>query len=179
MPRDRPATLGDDPSGDQSFASIVEATAPRMLRLAARLLGDLAEAEDVVQESYVNMYRALSERRFDGRSSLETWIYRVVTNRAIDVLRARQARTRGEGLGAREPSAGVVATPEARLALRELAAWLDQLPAEQRAALVLKEIEGLNTAEVAAVLGCSEGAVEQRLVRARQALRHRRERDER
>ncbi len=63
---------------------------------------------------------------------------------------------------------------ESRVALRELADLLDGLPAEQRAALVLKAVEGLTTPEIASILSCSEGAVEQRLVRARAALRERR-----
>jgi len=62
---------------------------------------------------------------------------------------------------------------EARIALTELADWLEALPSEQHAAIVLKCVEGLSSAEVATTLGCSEGAVEQRLVRARAALRRR------
>ena len=62
---------------------------------------------------------------------------------------------------------------EARLALRELDRWLGELPAEQRTVLVLRFVEGLTSAEVAEILGCSEGAVEQRLVRARASLRQR------
>jgi RNA polymerase sigma-70 factor (ECF subfamily) len=61
----------------------------------------------------------------------------------------------------------------AREALRELSAWIDELPPDQRTALVLKELEGLPSNEVAAIMGSSVGAVEQRLVRARAALRSR------
>jgi RNA polymerase sigma-70 factor (ECF subfamily) len=64
-------------------------------------------------------------------------------------------------------------TAEEVVALRELAAWLDELPDDQRTALLLKSVEGMSSAEVAEVLGCSEGAVEQRLVRARATLRER------
>jgi RNA polymerase sigma-70 factor (ECF subfamily) len=64
---------------------------------------------------------------------------------------------------------------EARLALTELADWLKDLPPDQHAVLVLKAVEGRSSAEVAEILGCSEGAVEQRLVRARATLRQRRD----
>ena len=66
------------------------------------------------------------------------------------------------------------ATPEAHLALVELGEWLEVLPAEQRAVVVLKSVEGFSSKETAEILGCSEGAVEQRLVRARATLRARR-----
>jgi RNA polymerase sigma-70 factor (ECF subfamily) len=66
---------------------------------------------------------------------------------------------------------------DARLALAQLGRWLDALPASQRAALVLKELEGWTSAETAEILGISEGSVEQRLVRARATLRERIGRD--
>jgi RNA polymerase sigma-70 factor (ECF subfamily) len=65
-------------------------------------------------------------------------------------------------------------TAEGRLALTELSGWLGDLPSDQQAALVLKAVEGRESAEIAEILGCSEGAVEQRLVRARATLRQRR-----
>ena len=65
-------------------------------------------------------------------------------------------------------------TQDARLALRELSEWIAELPEEQRAVVWLKSVEGLESAEIGQILGCSEGAVEQRLVRARQGLRERR-----
>jgi RNA polymerase sigma-70 factor (ECF subfamily) len=153
-----------------AFREIVEATSVRLVRVAARILGDSGEAEDVVQEAYVKAYRSLVEGRFDQRSSVPTWLHRIVANGAIDALRSRGRRAlpleqlpegRWDGVG----------TSEAHLALRELDDWLSDLPAEQRVALVLKSVEGLETTEIAAILGVSEGAVEQKLVRARAALR--------
>ena len=160
-----------------AFQTIVEATAPRLVRLAARILGDLSEAEDVVQDSYVKTYQALTSGGFDGRSAIETWLYRVVVNASVDERRRRGRRpaptdTIGDVAWDGRPSA------EARIALSELSDWLSDLPTEQHAAIVLKCVEGLSSAEVARTLGCSEGAVEQRLVRARAALRRRGVRDE-
>lgn len=154
---------------------IVRETAPRLYRLAARLTGDPSEAEDVLQESYVRACTQLAGRGFEGRSSTETWLHRIVVNAALDVLRSRRRRSARESRGAPvdevlDPSSSL----EARAALRELSGWLEDLPPEQRVALVLKELEGRSAAEIASLLGCSEGAVEQRLVRARAFLRERR-----
>jgi RNA polymerase sigma-70 factor (ECF subfamily) len=98
----------------------------------------------------------------------------VVTNTAIDSLRRKAVRPAGtddklEGTVARTDD------PEAHMALSELSDWLADLPPDQRAAVVLKSVEGLTTPEVAKILECSEGAVEQRLVRARATLRRRRD----
>ncbi len=152
-----------------AFREIVEATSARLVRLSARIMGSTAEAEDVVQEAYVKAFRALEEGRFDARSSVETWLHRIVVNTALDARRKR-SRAREDAL---DSSRGAEGTAEAALALRELAEWLDALPDDQRAALVMKA-DGMSSAEIGAVLGCTEGAVEQRLVRARATLRERR-----
>ena len=161
-------------AGDvQAFGEIVEGTSQELVRLAARLMGSLPDAEDVVQDAYVRAYRALGAGRFDGRSSVKTWLYQIVTHRAIDALRSTARRPIAvEHLDELAPATG--AGPEAHLALMELAEWLEVLPAEQRAAVVLKSVQGFSSKETADILGCSEGAVEQRLVRARAALRARR-----
>lgn len=156
-----------------AFRCIVNATNVRLVRLSARILGNVTDAEDVVQEAYVKAFRSLTDGRFDGRSGLETWLYRIVTNTALDALRARGRRPVAAD-SAPEPAWDGRASAEARLALAELAGWLDALPPDQRGAIVLKAMEGLGSAEIAEILECSEGAVEQRLVRARATLRARR-----
>jgi RNA polymerase sigma-70 factor (ECF subfamily) len=158
--------------GDASaFRMIVEATASRLVRLSARIVGSVTEAEDVVQEAYVKAYRALVEGQFDARSSVSTWLHRIVVNAALDARRKRK-RDPEDAIDSQTapPAAG---SAEQAVALRELADWLAELPEDQRTALLLKTVEGMSSAEIAAVLGCSEGAVEQRLVRARAALRQR------
>ena len=156
--------------GDVSaFRIVVEATAARLVRLSARIMGSVAEAEDVVQESFVKAYRALREGRFDARARVETWLHRIVVNASLDARRKR-ARTRTD---LAEVDVAIDGAAEETVALRELASWLDELPDDQRAALLLKA-DGMPSAEIGEVLGCSEGAVEQRLVRARAALRKRR-----
>ena len=150
-------------NGDtKAFQEIVDATSSRLVRLGARMLGGLADAEDVVQEAYVKAYQALIAGRFDGRASPETWLYRIVTNGSIDALRKR-ARRKVTSDEAVDPSYDGVASAEARLALAEIDDWLGQLPPEQRATVTLKALEGLTSAEIAKIMECSEGAVEQRL----------------
>jgi RNA polymerase sigma-70 factor (ECF subfamily) len=136
------------------------------------MLGNVADAEDVVQEAYVKAFRSLAAGQFDERSSVKTWLYRIVTHATIDAMRTRARGRPSENLPA--ASWDGLAVAEARLALAELADWLEVLPPEQRAAIVLKAVEDLTTTEIAQILECSEGAVEQRLVRARAALRERR-----
>lgn len=156
-----------------AFQRIVDATSARFVRLGARVLGNVADAEDVVQEAYVKAYRSLVAGQFDGRSKVETWLYRIVLNAAIDAKRKRgPAHLSDDALG--NSGWDPRATAEARLALKELADWLGELPEEQQTVLLLKTVEGWSSAEIAEVLECSEGAVEQRLVRARATLRQRR-----
>ena len=162
-------------SGDRSaFQQIVDATSQKLVRLGARIMGNQADAEDVVQEAYVKAYRALTAGEFDRRASLNTWLYRIVVNGAIDAKRSRKRRAEASDEQV-DPGWDGAARAEARLALSELDDWLRALPADQRAALVLQSMEGLNNTEIAKILGVSEGAVEQRLVRARAALRQKRE----
>jgi len=162
-------------SGDRSaFQQIVDATSQKLVRLGARIMGNQADAEDVVQEAYVKAYRALSAGEFDRRSSTNTWLYRIVVNGAIDAKRTQKRRAEASDEQI-DPGWDGAARAEARLALSELDDWLQALPPDQRAALVLQSMEGLNNTEIAQVMGVSEGAVEQRLVRARASLRQKRE----
>jgi len=161
-------------SGDAAaFQKIVDATSARLVRLAARMLGSIADAEDVVQEAYVKAYRSLASGEFDGRANVSTWLFRIVTNQAIDAMRGRARRPKPTDTA--DDSISDLASAEQQLALRELSDWMSDLPADQRAALVLKAVEGMTSPEIAEILECSEGAVEQRLVRARAALRKRSE----
>lgn len=156
-----------------AFQQVVDATSARLVRLAARMLGNVMDAEDVVQEAYVKAYRSLMTGEFDGRANVSTWLYRIVTNQAIDAMRSRARRPKPTDTA--DDSTSDLASAEQQLALAELSDWMSDLPPDQRAALVLKAVEGMTSPEIAEVLQCSEGAVEQRLVRARAALRKRSE----
>jgi RNA polymerase sigma-70 factor, ECF subfamily len=137
------------------------------------MLANVTDAEDLVQEALLKAHRALSDGQFDGRASVETWLFRIVANLAVDQLRSRKRR--GPVVQATdEMLIDDGNAPEVRLALREIDQWMCDLAPEQRAAMVLSAMEGLSNAEIAGIMSCSEGSVEQRLVRARAVLRQKR-----
>lgn len=154
---------------ERAFGELVELTHRRVFSLAFRLVGDRFDAEDVAQESYLRMFRGLSGFREEAK--FETWMYRIVTNSAINLLRRRGRN--GELLS--EEAALELAAPDApaqQTADRdELARSLDLLPAGQRAVVILKDVYGLSCREIGAELGIEEGAVKVRLHRARKRLR--------
>lgn len=154
-----------------AFALIVAGTSGRLYRLAVRMTGDADEADDVLQNAYIRAHRALGDRGWDGRGKLETWLYRIVVNGALNARRERRRRL--QLVDGRADAGPLPPAQEQEVALAQLMALVGELPPEQRTALVLKELEGLTASEIAEVLECSEGAVEQRLVRARATLRER------
>lgn len=149
-----------------SVAQLVAETSTDLFRLALRLTGDRADAEDVLQSTYMKAFQALQRGAFRARAELKTWLYRIVVNTAFDERRAAARRER------LLPAASAPGTAEP-VDLHELRTALACLPADQRAALVLKELHGLTSREAGEVLDRSEGAVEQLLVRARAALKAR------
>ena len=168
----------------EAFSRLVALHEGMVFSLAARLLGDAEEARDLSQEVFLQVYRHL--HRFEGRSSLKTWIYRIVVNQARNRQRwwRRRRKERAcplEALTAAEEarvSAQASADEESpfeRLSREERArrvqsALLD-LPFPHRTVLVLREVEGLSCDAIAASLGLPEGTVKSRLSRAREALR--------
>jgi RNA polymerase sigma-70 factor (ECF subfamily) len=153
-------------AGDESaFALLVERHERMMLRTALRLLGNSDAAQDAAQEAFLRLHRYL--RRFDESRELGPWLYRVVVNVCHDLGR-RLGSTRLVGLDALPAAARAAAEdgPEAldeaieRSRQRSLVqAALLTRPEKERAAIVLRDIEGLPTAEVARILGSSEGTV--------------------
>jgi RNA polymerase sigma-70 factor (ECF subfamily) len=167
-------------SGDpEAFARLVRLHEGMVVNLAARLLGEVEEAKDVAQEVFLQVYKMLG--RFEGRSSLKTWIYRIAVNQCHNRRRFWQRRRRDregpldERLLAPASPSGRPASPfdEAVRAerARGVQAALLRLPFEHRSVLVLREVEGLTCAEVSAALGIPEGTVKSRLSRAREAMR--------
>ena len=157
-------------NGDPAAARELTARlAPAALRLARRLLGDQAEAEDVTQEAMLRLWRVAGEWRV-GEAKLSTWLYRVVANLCTDLLRRR----RGVALDAvPEPEdghPGVVAG----LIDADRASALDdalmQLPERQRQAVVLRHLEGLTNPEISQVMEIGVEAVESLTARGKRAL---------
>jgi RNA polymerase sigma-70 factor (ECF subfamily) len=161
-------------AGDRAaFAVLVERHGERALRIALRVLGDPAEAEEVAQEALLRAWQAAGS--FDpGRAQVTTWLHRIVLNLAIDRTRRRAAAPQaGEAALAAlpDPAPGPEAAAAAAEERAALAAALAQLPARQRAAIALAYEEGLSGAEAAAALDVSERALEGLLRRARLMLR--------
>ena len=154
--------------GDQdAFAEIVGHYDHRLRALAYRLLGDRDRMDDVLQDVYVKAFRSLP--RFRGDAALGTWLYRVTYNACLDELRRRPARGAVSLDDDRVPS---VADPADLTVQRsDLAAALDRLPPDQRAAVLLIDAYGLDYGDAAAVLGVRTGTIASRLSRARAVLR--------
>ncbi len=147
-----------------AFDALVRAHSAAVYRVALRLLGDPADAEDAAQDTFLQAWRSLS--RFRGQSSFSTWTYRIVTNRCLNLLRARRETAeldQAAPSSAPGPEQVVVARSEF-LVLRRA---IDDLTPGQRAALVLREFEGCTYEEIAEILDLSVPAVKSRLHRAR------------
>jgi RNA polymerase sigma factor (sigma-70 family) len=159
----RRATSGDQ----QAFGAIYRRYHQRLYRYCLALVGNPEDAQDALQNTMVKVMRALpgEERRIE----LKPWLYRIAHNESIDLLRRRRETSeidpelvaRGAGLGEEV---------EVRERLRRLIADLDQLPDRQRGALVMRELGGLDFAEIAAALGTSAAVARQTLYEARLGL---------
>jgi RNA polymerase sigma-70 factor (ECF subfamily) len=148
----------------------------RLYRAARAILRDDGEAEDVMQQAYVNAYSHLSQ--FDGRARFATWLTRIAVHEALARTRrrGRHADVAPESPAAARPSPAEAAPDPERLAWsRELGALLesaiDRLPDGTREVFVLRQVEGMSTQEVAAALDVSDDVVKTRLSRARAVLR--------
>jgi RNA polymerase sigma-70 factor, ECF subfamily len=168
----------------QAFTRLVGLHERMVYNLAARLLGDSEEAKDLAQEVFLQVYRTIC--RFEGRSSVKTWIYRIVVNQCHNRRRWWHRRRRDQ----MRPIEDLTPRDEARLArtqadsgpLHDLArrektqlvqAALDAIAFDQRAVLVLREVDGLSCEEISQALGLPVGTVKSRLARGREALRQR------
>jgi RNA polymerase sigma-70 factor (ECF subfamily) len=152
-------------NGDvDAFEELVRRYQTSIYRVALRMLGSRADAQDAVQETFVRAWRALP--RFRQDSAISTWLYRIVTRRALDKIASRRStRTLDEVEVEAGPDPAQAAEDQERL--RAVRRAIAKLPPDQRAALVLREFEGLSYQEVAQVLGASLPAIKTRIHRAR------------
>ena len=182
--------IADEPTDDElveqavagdydAFEAIVDRYHDKAYRLAFSLVKDDDEAQDVVQEAFLNVYRKLDT--FKGESQFGSWIYRVVVNAALMRLRKVKRRSEigmedagpsiseDEGAFSNRPSWRVHADEAAEnLELREqILSAVDELNPKYQAVFILREVEDLSLAEIADVLDLTEGAVKTRLHRAR------------
>lgn len=163
---------------DARFEQIVRSYGGRVRALVQRMVG--RDADDLVQDIFLQVYRALPE--FRGDASVATWLYRIATNRCLDHLR-RHRRTQARVISLDERTqesasdlaalaqTSPEATTEARDLNREVRRCLLALPVELRTVVVLRDLEGLEYREIAAVLGLPLGTVQSRLHRARNLLK--------
>ncbi len=181
--------------GDEAaFTGLVEQYHGRLLRLALVFVSDRASAEEVVQDTWLAVLTGLQS--FEGRSGLKTWIFSILSNRAktraqrdkrsvpFSALRSPDAdgdpavdpsRFSPDGMWSAPPERWAEDTPEKLLLRRETRALIDQtiaeLPAAQRAVITLKDVEGLDSAEICNILAISETNQRVLLHRARARVR--------
>ncbi|AXK36580.1 RNA polymerase sigma factor SigM [Streptomyces armeniacus] len=162
-------------AGDpDAFGEIVRRHRDRLWAVALRTLGDREEAADAVQDALISAYRAA--HTFRGQSAVTTWLHRITVNACLDrVRKAASRRTSPTDDTERleqllDPQESASAPAERQDLNRQLLAALAQLPAEQRAALVLVDMQGYPVAEAAAVLDTAVGTVKSRCARGRARL---------
>jgi RNA polymerase sigma-70 factor, ECF subfamily len=175
------AALRDGSAG--AYEQLVRTHGGRLLAVARRLLSSEEDARDALQEAFLNAFRSIN--RFEGQALLSTWLHRIVVNVSLMKLRSRKRKPEesldhllpafqddGHFLdrfdSGTEPADERLAREEAQAAVRSA---IDELPTHYRTVLLLRDIEGLSTQDVAEQLGITTNAVKLRLHRARQALR--------
>jgi RNA polymerase sigma-70 factor (ECF subfamily) len=170
---------GDEPA----LEAAIRQYGGRMLHVAWQLLGNEQDAQEAVQDAFVTAFQSLDQ--FQHRSSVATWLHRIVVNAALMKRRARSRRPeqsmdsllpvfQEDGHQWRPPPRWNLSAPAAleRKEIREqVRRSIDELPETHRSVLLLRDIQELDTGTVAEILGISPDAVKVRLHRARQALR--------
>lgn len=168
---------------EAAFRELVTTRGPRLLSAARRLVGNEHEAQDCLQDAFIRAFRSIG--RFESRSSLSTWLHRIVVNVCMTRLAARKRRAEesiddllpvfdedGFRVDSVEPAAAsveaMVSQHENRVLIR---AALEQLPENYRTVIIMRDLEEMDTAETAEALGVTVTAVKLRLHRARAALR--------
>ncbi|WP_333833245.1 sigma-70 family RNA polymerase sigma factor [Rubrimonas sp.] len=163
------ACAAGDPAAAQT---VIAETAPRVLTLCVRLLGDAAEAEDATQETLLRLWRVAPQWR-EGEARIATWAHRVAGNLCVDRLRARRRRAGpalDEAPDPPDPAPSALERLGAAQRAQALEAALADLPERQRTAIALRHLEGWGNPEIAAALETSVEAVESLLARGRRTL---------
>ena len=157
-------------AGDGAAARVLTLRlTPVALRVAQRMLGDRAEAEDVAQEAMLRLWRMAPDWR-PGVAQVSTWLYRVTANLCTDRLRRRRTVDLDAAGEVADGRPGAVQDLIAADRIAALDAALSALPDRQRQAVVLRHLEGLSNPEIADILGIGVEAVESLTARGRRAL---------
>jgi RNA polymerase sigma-70 factor (ECF subfamily) len=175
---DASAVLARARQGDsEAFRALVERHSRAAFRLAFKMTGNEHDAEDVVQESLLRAYRHLG--RFEARADFGTWLYRIVTNCSVELLRGRQARRDRAHADALDAASGI---PETRMPMPDrlaesaeiqerVAGALDRLSPLERAAFTLRHYEGRSIDEISRTLRLGTSASKHAVFRAVKKLR--------
>jgi len=170
-------------SGDRDeFAQLVDAYSGPIYRMAMKMLGDGQDAEDVLQNTFLNAFKHI--RSFEGRSTLATWLYRIAANEALMMIRKQRPETTLTDTSLEDDEGEDYSPvqfvdwcclPEDELLSSEARSRLDRaiqrLPERLRIVFILRDLEGLSIEETSQALDLSQTAVKTRLLRARLNLR--------
>jgi len=171
-------TLGGD---DEAYRALVSAYQNKVYGIAYGVIHNREDALDIAQEAFIKAFNKL--RSFRGSSSFYTWLYRITVNLAIDYARKKRhmvsvdygdrllEETRHEGTARAARNSNPLETLKREELNETIMRAIMELPEEQRATVVLRELEDLSYAEIASVLGCSIGTVMSRLHYGRKKLR--------
>jgi RNA polymerase sigma-70 factor (ECF subfamily) len=163
------------------FAQVLDQNSDRIYRLGLKMLGNVQDAEDILQETFIKAFNNIDQ--FEGRSKISTWLYRIAVNESLMLLRKRKGNTiqldapleTDEGDLIPRQIVDWCCLPEKELMNTETRDHIQEavktLSDANRAAFILRDVEGLSTQETAEALDISESAVKVRLMRARMQLR--------
>lgn len=167
--------LSDHCAGDdQAFSTLVSRHQDRLWRLALRTMRNAEDAADALQDAYISAFRRA--HTFRGDAQVTTWLHRIVVNACLDRIRrkkVRQASALPENLDRWDTMAtpsNAERTVEERSTREQVAAALNELNSDQRAALILVDMEGYSVEEAATILGCASGTIKSRCSRGRGKL---------
>jgi RNA polymerase sigma-70 factor (ECF subfamily) len=168
---DEGALIAASRRGDAAaYDTLVGAYQDRIYQVTYRVTGNPEDASDAAQEAFLKAFRSL--RAFRGDAAFGTWLHRIAVNAALDIIRRRPPQTQDLLDAAATPTDAQDRELERRELQRRIHRAILTLPADQRVAVVLRDVQGLSYGEVASVLQVPVGTVRSRLSRAREALRH-------
>jgi RNA polymerase sigma-70 factor (ECF subfamily) len=164
-----------------AFAQVLDENSERIYRLALKMVGNVQDAEDILQETFIKAFNNIDQ--FEGRSKISTWLYRIAVNESLMLLRSRKKNTIQIDKEIETDAGDTIprqivdwcCLPEKELMSSETRDHIQEaistLSDANRAAILLRDVEGLSTQETAETLDISESAVKVRLMRARMQLR--------
>ena len=165
------ALTGRIADGDaRALTQAIDAHFPSVFAVARRMVGSDADAEDIVQDVFMVLWRKPPDLS-DGRAALGTWLYRVAANRSIDWLRRKRPQPLDEALELPSGEAGPEALAAGEQVARSVDGALARLPDRQRLALTLTYYQGLSNIEAAEIMDVSVDALESLLSRARRRIK--------